>query len=167
MSEVTPSLPTGFAIRDAVNDDRWELIGLIAACWSEYPGCIMDVHGEVPELLAIESHYLRKGGRFWVVTEHDHVVASVGMAPAPTAGTVLLEKLYVAQHARRRGLAAALVDRIEAEAASRAQGIELWSDTRFEPAHRLYLRKGYEQLPDTRELHDLSKSIEYHFHKRL
>jgi putative acetyltransferase len=168
VSEVTSGIPPGFALRDAIDDDRWELIGLVASCWAEYPGCIMDVHGEVPELLAIQSHFQHRGGRFWAVTEHEHLVASVGIAPATAASTVLLEKLYVARAARRRGLGAALIDIVEADAIlRRATTIELWSDTRFEDAHRIYRRKGYEQLPETRELHDLSQSVELHFRKRL
>ena len=40
------------ALRVATDDDGWGLIALIGACWSEYPGCILDVHGECPDLLA-------------------------------------------------------------------------------------------------------------------
>jgi hypothetical protein len=57
---------------------------------------------------------------------------------------------------------------VEAEAATRgARALELWSDTRFADAHRLYARLGYERLPDARELHDLSHSVELHFRKVL
>lgn len=39
--------------------------------------------------------------------------------------------------------------------------------TRFTDAHRLYERLGYVRSPGTRELHDLSRSVEYHFAKAL
>src|SRR5262245_46854678 len=53
-------------IRDARDDDSWDLIGLIAACWADYPGCILDVHGEEPWLLRPASAYQDQGGRLWV-----------------------------------------------------------------------------------------------------
>ena len=158
----------GIGIRDARDGDAWDLVGLVAGCWSEYPGCVLDVHGEEPDLLAIATTYADKNGRFWVVEEDRRLVASVGLAPAPSAGTVLLQKLYVGRSARRQGLGSRLVARVETEAIERgASAIELWSDTRFEPAHRLYERLGYVRNGATRELHDLSNSVEYHYLKEL
>jgi putative acetyltransferase len=81
---------------------------------------------------------------------------------------VLLQKLYVGRSARRQGLGSRLVARVETEAIERgATAIELWTDTRFEPAHRLYERLGYVRNGATRELHDLSNSVEYHYLKEL
>jgi putative acetyltransferase len=158
----------GIGIRDARDGDAWDLVGLVAGCWSEHPGCVLDVHGEAPDLLAIATAYADKNGRFWVVEEDGRLVASVGLAPAPSAGTVLLQKLYVARSARRQGLGSQLVARVETEAIERgASAIELWTDTRFEPAHRLYERLGYVRNGATRELHDLSNSVEYHYLKEL
>jgi putative acetyltransferase len=158
----------GIEIRDGRDDDAWDLVGLVAGCWSEYPGCILDVHGEEPELLAIASAYKRKGGRFWVAEGEGRVIASIGFAPAPTEGGVILQKLYVARSARRQGLGHRLVDVVEAEAADRGSArVELWTDTRFEPAHRLYERLGYVRNGSTRELGDLSHSVEYHYLKVL
>ena len=48
-----------------------------------------------------------------------------------------------------------------------ARFVELWSDTRFADAHRLYERLGYRKSGVTRELHDMSGSVEYHFRKEL
>jgi hypothetical protein len=45
--------------------------------------------------------------------------------------------------------------------------MELWSDTRFLDAHRLYERLGYRRTGRTRELHDLSDTVEYEFDKPL
>ncbi|MGZ4618494.1 MAG: hypothetical protein ACXV3F_07160 [Frankiaceae bacterium] len=41
--------------------------------------------------------------------------------------------------------------------------VELWSDTRFANAHRLYERLGYVRTGRRRELHDLSRSTESEF----
>jgi hypothetical protein len=57
---------------------------------------------------------------------------------------------------------------VENEAERRgASFVELWSDTRFTDAHRLYRSLGYRQLPDVRELHDLSSTREYRFARTL
>ncbi len=157
-----------FEIREGRDDDAWDLVGLVAGCWSEYPGCVLDVNGEEPELLAIATAYEHRGGRFWVAEETGRLIASIGLAPAPDDGTVLLQKLYVAQSARRKGLGGRLVGLVETTAAERgATKIELWTDTRFAAAHRLYERLGYVRNGTTRELHDLSNSVEYHFLKKL
>jgi putative acetyltransferase len=153
-------------IRDARDDDDWDLVGLVAGCWSEYPGCVLDVHGEEPELLAIASAYDAAGGRFWVGEIDGRVEASVGFVPA--GRRIILKKLYVARRARRQGVGERLVTLVEDEGRARgALEVELWSDTRFDAAHRLYRRLGYERLPETRELHDLSHSVESHFRKVL
>jgi putative acetyltransferase len=48
-----------------------------------------------------------------------------------------------------------------------ARMVELWSDTRFTAAHRLYERLGYIRLPETRSLSDLSQTTEFHYRKQL
>ncbi|HXA43191.1 MAG TPA: GNAT family N-acetyltransferase [Candidatus Solibacter sp.] len=157
-----------FEIRAGRDDDAWDLVGLVAGCWSEYPGCVLDVHGEEPELLAIASAYRDQGGRFWVAERDGRLIASIGMVPAPDTDAVLLQKLYVARSARRQGLGQHLVGLVESQAAELgAARVELWTDTRFEPAHRLYERLGYRRNGNTRELHDLSRSVEFHYGKEL
>lgn len=155
-------------IRDARDDDSWDLIGLIAACWSDYPGCVLDVHGEEPWLLAPATSFSTPGGRLWVADDGRRVIASVGLAPADVAAGMRLRALYVARPARRRGLAARLVAVAEAEALRRgAAFIDLWTDTRFVAAHALYERRGYVRGPHTRALHDLSRTVEYSYRKDL
>jgi putative acetyltransferase len=79
-----------------------------------------------------------------------------------------LRKLYVARAARRRGLGGHLCDLAEAQARTcGAVFIELWSDTRFTDAHRLYERRGYVRGAETRALYDLSQTIEFYFRKPL
>jgi putative acetyltransferase len=161
-------VPIAIEIRDARDDDSWDLIGLMAACWAEYPGCILDVHGEEPWLLAPASAYAEHGGRLWVAEMDGRVVASVALCPAAAPGSVALKSLYVARAARRRGLGERLVALVE-EAAGRqgASSVELWTDTRFLDAHRLYERRGYARGPHTRELHDLSRSVEYFYRRDI
>lgn len=155
-------------IRDARDADGEDLIALIEACWADYPGCVLDVDGELPELKAIASHHAARGGRFWVVPSGGRVIASVGMAPAVAGSGIELHKLYVHPTVQRRGLGERLALMVEDEARRMGAGfIELWSDTRFTRAHRLYERLGYRRGPRTRALHDLSNSVEYCYRKML
>ena len=159
--------------RAARDTDRDGLIALIAGAYAEYPGCVLDVEREEPDLLAIASAYARHGGEFWVSIEPERgaLVGSAGWVPSPAPeyrGWRQVRKVYVARELRRAGLASSLLERIESAArAAGAPGIELWSDTRFSDAHRFYERRGFTRCAATRELFDLSHSIEYHFEKRF
>ena len=154
-------------IRNARDDDCDGLIRLIGGCYAEYPGCVLDVEGEAPELIAPATWHTEAGGRLWVAERGGTIVGSVAVLPA-AEGTMELKKLYVSSDVRRSGLGARLCGLVEAEARSRgATTMELWSDTRFEDAHRLYEGRGYERGPDTRELNDASESVEYYFRKAL
>lgn len=165
--------PSGPRIREARDSDAGGLIQLIGGVYAEYPGCILDVEREEPDLKAISSAYSAKGGQFWVAVDgaDEAVVGCVGWSPSsdgPRPGWLELRKLYVARSYRRRGLASVLCGHVEQAARSRsAPGIELWSDTRFEDAHRFYARRGYERLSAVRQLFDLSQSSEYHFIRHL
>ena len=155
-------------VREARDTDAAALIELIAAVYEEYPGCVLDVDAEAPELRAIRSHFRRLDGRFWVAETNGELVGSVGFAPSEEPDGIELRKLYVAARARRRGLGGQLCERVEAAARSRgARFVELWSDTRFEDAHRLYAGRGYLRPGPTRELHDLSQSVESYFRREL
>jgi len=159
-------------VRPVRDEDSAALIDLIERCWSEYPGCVMDVDGEEPWLRAPASSYDGWRGQMSVVELDGQVVACVGVKPvgqdSDGGGLVELKSLYVDAAARRRGLGSELVGLVEAAAAATgAHGVRLWSDTRFEAAHRLYERLGYVRLPGTRDLHDLSGSSEFCYVKKL
>ena len=49
-------------LREGRDTDRDGFIRLIGECWSEFPGCILDVDGEVPELRALASYFGDAGG---------------------------------------------------------------------------------------------------------
>lgn len=164
---MSSALP-GFVIRPARDDDADAIIGVIGGCFAEYPGCILAVDEEMPELRAVATAFARRDGRFWVAEMNARVVGCVGIIPGSDSSRQELKNLYVDHAARRRGLGMALCDFVETEARRRNAGIlELWSDTRFTDAHRLYRRAGYTPTGRTRDLHDLSHSIEYHFEKPL
>lgn len=157
------SLP---GLRPVDDGDSAALIDLITTCWAAYPGCVMDVDGEEPWLRAPATAYRRWGATMWVVTVGRDLLGCVGLKPAGATGE--LKSLYVGPAARRRGLGRALSDLVEDQARRRGvRRLELWSDSRFADAHRLYQRLGYRRLPDTRDLHDLSRTVELHYDKWL
>lgn len=155
-------------IRDARDDDAAGLIALIGAVFAEYPGCVLELDHEMPQLRAIATAFGEDGGRFWVAEVDGEIVGCAGIAPADDPSGAELKHLYVAKRARRAGLGSRFVAMVEREAVRNgAAFVELWSDTRFLDAHRLYERLGYVRSPQTRELHDLSDTIEFHFLKHL
>lgn len=160
--------PPDIQVRDARDDDAEGLIALIGGCFAEYPGCLLDVDGELPELRAIATAFRGWGGSFWVAERGGRVVGCVGFTPGKKVGHAELKKLYVEKSARESGLGGALCALVEAEARKAGHTrIDLWSDTRFTTAHRFYEKRGYARGPTTRELHDSSDTVEYYFEKGL
>ena len=166
MPDTAPETQAALARRPVRDADSEALIALIGGCWAEYPGCVMDVDGEEPWLRAPAAYYARRGGTMWVVERGGAVLACAGVVPDGERAE--LKSLYVAAAGRRQGLGARLVAAVEAEAVRRgATRIELWSDTRFDDAHRLYHRLGYTRTGGERELHDRSATVEWEFAKHL
>jgi putative acetyltransferase len=154
-------------IRSARDEDSEGLILLISNAFSEYPGCVLDVDVDMPELREPATAVVKESGRWWIAELDGAVVGSVAVTPEQKT-IVELKKLYVSPLARRRGLGAHLVALAESEARSReARTLFLWTDTRFEDAHRLYDRLGFIRAPGTRALNDGSNTIEYHYAKDL
>jgi len=154
-------------IRSARDEDSEGLIRLIDNAFREYPGCILDVDVDMPELRKPASAVKSESGRWWVAEMNGTVVGSVAVTPEKE-NIIELKKLYVSPLARRKGLGEHLVKLAEDEARNRqAEALILWTDTRFENAHRLYDRLGFVRAPDTRALNDGSNTIEYHYSKEL
>lgn len=157
-----------FDIRDMSDADGAALIALMERCWADYPGCVLDVEGDSPELWTPASYFTGLGGRGWVAEHSGAIVASIGVAPGSAPGVAELHRLYVDHSARRQGLAKRLVALVEDAARGwDAHTMELWSDVRFTLSHQLYERQGFTRQPGTRELDDASKSVEYCFVKPL
>jgi len=159
------------AIRPAHDGDGDGIADLIARAWGEYPGTVFDREAELPELNAPATHFAALGGALWVLGARDGVVrGSVGIAPDETGEVGLweLHKMYLDPGLRGSGWAARLLARAETHvAAAGGRAIGLWTDTRFQAAHRFYQKSGYRRLPGERVLQDLSASHEYAFRKDL
>jgi GNAT superfamily N-acetyltransferase len=153
------------ALRAGRDEDAAAIIALIGACWAEYPGCVMDVDGEVPELRALATYYAKQGGALWIADADGAIAGMVGTRPLDE-GAWEICKMYVSSAHRGAGLAQSLIDAAEGHArANGARQMKLWTDTRFERAHRFYEKHCYLRQPGLRDLHDLSNSFEYHYVK--
>ena len=154
--------------RAATNADRQDLYGLLALCFAEYPGCYVDPHEDLEDLQAPGQSFATKGGALWVVEDERGRVSACIAIDYPEPDTGELHRLYVRPDQRRRGLGRALILLAEDHARSRgATRIVFWSDTRFTDAHALYERLGYRRVGGTRDLGDISNSVEYRFEKEL
>jgi len=154
-------------LRAGRDEDAAGFIALISACWAEYPGCVMDLDGEVPELRALASYYAKLGGALWAAEADGRVVGMVGTRPLP-GGEWEICKMYAYAGQRGTGLAQALVAAAEGRARARgATGMRLWSDTRFDRAHRFYEKCSYLRDGPIRALNDLSNSLEFEYAKPL
>lgn len=158
----------GARLRLAHEEDAQDLFGLLALCFAEYPGCYVDPHDDLPDLLAPARAFAGQGGAFWVVEDERGRVAACVAIDSLDDHRAELHRLYVRPNRRRRGWGEALVYHTEEHARSQgASSLFLWSDTRFAAAHRLYERLGYGRVEGTRELGDISGTVEYRFEKRL
>lgn len=157
------------AIRDGRDADAPGIIALIAGCWGEYPGCIDDLEGELPELAALASHVADRKGRLWVAeTAAGRLVGMIAAYPHGEAGTWQVGRMYVDASERGGGLAGCLLAGAEAHARSRgAERMVLWSDTRFGRAHRFYEKHSYIRTGTLRALDDVSRSLEFKYRKPL
>lgn len=165
-----PRPPRG-RLRRVEEEDGAALIRLVGGVYDEYPGCVLDLAGVDDDLPRMGEHVGGLGGDFWVVEDGDGPLAAcVGWVPQRVGGRpgAELKRLYVRREARGAGLGTWLVELVESVARRHgAETLELWSDTRFEDAHRLYRRLGYAPTGETRRLHDPSDTTEYRFTKRL
>lgn len=154
-----------WAIRSGRDADGPGIIALIRACWSAYPGVKMDVAREMPELHALHSHYTDKGGKLWIAQSGANVVGMAAVRPmSPKVWEIC--RVYVDPSLHGSGLGHALLDQAEGYAITAgADRLVLWSDTRFERAHRFYQRRSYVFDGPVRVLNDISNSLEYGYAK--
>ncbi len=161
------NLPEGIEAHAVADSDASELIRFIGACFAEYEGVIIEPDGVDSDLNAYASSLKEIDGE-GIVLKHAHeIVAVLSLAP-DSEKLFQLKRIYLSSHLRGSGLGPQLL--AYAEERMRARGAEhvfLWSDTRFERAHRFYEREGYDKTGETRELGDITNTTEYRFEKTL
>jgi len=145
-----------------------EVIELIHRVFNEY-GFIWDPEDEFWDLLREEQAFPYRSpiGAMWVMRDDDGTVVGSIAAERVDGPTVELHRLYLDAHLRGQGMGRRLfetgVDWAREHGASR---IELWSDTRFEDAHRLYERLGYVKS-DSRRLDDANHTVEFKYEREI
>lgn len=154
-------------IRPGRDADAEAFIRLIGDAWAEYPNCVLDVDAEVPELRALAHHFEKVGGALWAAEQDGELVGMVATRPLRDDDEAWeIGRMYVAKSARGTGLAHTLLDGAERYAVEHgAKRMILWTDTRFEAAHRFYEKRGYVRAGSIRILDDISKSLEFRYAK--
>ena len=128
---------------------------------------MIDVDGEVPELRALASYYAGKGGALWAAEASGRIVGMIARCAALPMAHGKSCRLYVLDPSSRgTDLAPRLLATAEAHArAAGATRLVLWSDTRFDRAHRFYEKRSYVRHGPIRVLHDISNSLEFGYAK--
>lgn len=154
-------------LRRARDADSPRVAEIVEACYALYPGCIFDLDDELSELRRIASHYRDLGGEIWVAEDAGLILGCVAWKFL-SDGVLELQRLYVDPAAQGRGLGRRLAEHvIAATGKNGASAIELWTDTRFDAAHRLYERLGFRRGAMTRSLGDKSRSVEFFYRLTL
>jgi putative acetyltransferase len=169
-----------FLVRNATNRDTEGLTSTIKEVYDEYsfPWFPDGYHAD---LYDVEQHYWRNGHGFWVaetLEDEPRIVGTCALhmfdslplgspvvevdGQARAAGAdCSLERLYVRAEGRGQGVGATLFQHaIYAALDHGKRRMEIWSDKRFEAAHRLYEKFGAVQIGE-RLCHDPDQSPEY------
>jgi len=126
-------LAVAVRIRSAVAADSPAAAAVVRAVFDEY-GFTWEERGYHADLLNVETSF----ASFFVAELDGRVVGTAGLSQHGS-----LERLYVVPEARGAGVGSALLAAVADEARSCGHTrLEIWSDKRFEDAHRLYQRLG-------------------------
>ena len=151
-------------VRPAGRADAPGVVELIGRVYLEY-GFVYVPEVEVPDLFRFDQHYAPPRGAFYVVREGGVIVGSVGVERLDD-GSAELHRLYLDARLRGRGTGRALIEAVlDWCRTQQIRRLILWSDTRFDQAHRLYERMGFRQTGERTLPDDLNQTREYGFER--
>lgn len=154
------------AIEPARPSDVPAIVALIGRVFAEY-GFSWDPALEVPDLLDFDRRYAGSAGAFWVARLDGRVVGSVGVERLPD-GQAELHRLYLDTTLRGRGVGRALVETVLGWCRhAGVRRLTLWSDTRFDRAHRLYERMGFRQTGERELVDDPNDTREFGYERAV
>jgi len=147
----------GVADRAAARD----LIDVIALVYEQY-GFVFEEDVETPDLVRFDGEYGRGDGVCLVARRTGSVVGGICVSARGPARAEI-RRFYLLREHRGSGIGRRLLEAaIEWCRRNGRSEIELWSDLRFERAHQVYLRAGFERGRQ-RSLHDVNDSVEWEF----
>jgi GNAT superfamily N-acetyltransferase len=153
-------------ITPATAADVPAIVTLIGRVYAEY-GFVYDPRVELPDLFDFDAHYAPPRGAFFVVRNAATIVGSVGVERLDDRRAEL-HRLYLDAGLRGRGTGRALIEAALAWCrAHEIGGLILWSDTRFDLAHRLYIRLGFTQTGERTLPDDPNDTREYRFERAV
>jgi GNAT superfamily N-acetyltransferase len=148
-------------IRAAEMADLDRLTQIIRETIESY-GYIFELEVELPDFLDYEGFYGQHKGELYVI-EVDGVIAGCGALKLDKS-IPYLSRIYVDERFRGLGYGKAIVqflmDRNEKLGNDE---LELWSDTLFRTAHKMYESMGYVFTGRVRPLGDINNCYEYHY----
>lgn len=139
---------------------------LIDRCYREYDLALnlddpIEAHLHDPG-----AHFRAEGGDFWVLTDEEGIVRATCALRLDRSGATAraeLKSMYVDICWRRRGIGRAMTQWvIDRARAAGARELTLWSDTRFESAHRMYESLGFVR-GGVRDIDDSYNSSEWEY----
>jgi putative acetyltransferase len=126
-------LATPARVRRAAAADSRAAAAVVKAVYEEY-AFTWDERGYHADLHDVEAAY----AAFFVAELEGRIVGTAGLSASAS-----LERFYVLPEARGAGVGSGLLRAVAEEARRRGHSrLEIWSDKRFEDAHRLYERHG-------------------------
>ena len=141
------------------------VLRVIGFVFDEY-GMTFDPEDFDSDLLDIPRHYHSPGGWFFVLTDSGAVVGTVAAVPKSETSAEI-KRLYLLPQHRGHGRGRMLMEHILARVGDAGYREAIaWSDVRFETAHKVYDRLGFERVGE-RVIEDIDRSREYGFRKRL
>ncbi|HEY7538945.1 MAG TPA: GNAT family N-acetyltransferase [Methylomirabilota bacterium] len=153
-------------VRPAATGDAPGVVDLIGRVYLEY-GFVYVPEVEVPDLFRFDQHYAAPRGAFFIVREGDVVVGSVGVERLDDTSAEL-HRLYLDARLRGRGTGRALLEAaLDWCRTEEIPRMILWSDTRFDQAHRLYERMGFRRMGERVLPDDLNQTREYGFERSV
>ena len=155
-----------FEIRLATQKDSPAVVKIIKEVYDEYH-FTWDPDDYHADLYDLDTHYIQAGQLFWIAEQGNIPLATCALEffqnvpghPGEVlehngerrigASDCALQRLYVRPSVRLGGVGTALFLNAMDEARSRGRKqMEIWSDKRFEAAHRLYQKHGASVVGD-------------------
>jgi putative acetyltransferase len=120
---------------------------VIRTVFEEY-GFPWQPDGHNRDAFDIDEFYARRGGAFWVLESEGVIIGTVGIRQLEGKRCDLC-RLYLLPSARGYGYGKSLYRLAATEAQELGYSeMEIWSDTRLDVSHAMYLRSGAVPLPD-------------------